>query len=152
MKKQSNNTKKIQNRRAKFDYDLDDSIVAGLVLNGRETKSLRLGHGHLRGAYITVKEGELWLINATITGFSGGQIDESEHARARKLLMKKKEIDRLIASKQQGKAIVPIELLTKGRFIKVRIAAGKGKKRYDKRQNIKKRDQDRETNRSLARK
>lgn len=150
MKKPLNDTKKIQNRRAKFDYDLDDSIVAGLVLNGRETKSLRLGHGHLRGAYVTVKEGELWLINATITGFSGGQIDEGEHTRARKLLMKKKEIEKLIASKQQGKAIVPIELLTKGRFIKVRIATGKGKKRYDKRQNIKKREQEREASRSLV--
>ena len=150
MKKPLNDTKKIQNRRAKFDYDLDDSIVAGLVLNGRETKSLRLGHGHLRGAYVTVKEGELWLINATITGFSGGHIDEGEHTRARKLLMKKKEIEKLIASKQQGKAIVPIELLTKGRFIKVRIATGKGKKRYDKRQNIKKREQEREASRSLV--
>lgn len=150
MKKPLNDTKKIQNRRAKFDYDLDDSIVAGLVLNGRETKSLRLGHGHLRGAYVTVKEGELWLINATITGFSGGQIDEGEHTRARKLLMKKKEIEKLIASRQQGKAIVPIELLTKGRFIKVRIATGKGKKRYDKRQNIKKREQEREASRSLV--
>lgn len=149
MKKPSNNTKRIQNRRAKFDYDLDDSIVAGLVLTGRETKSLRLGHGHLRGAYVTLKDGELWLINATITGFPGGQIDESEHTRARKILVKKKELDKLVAAKQQGSTIVATDLLTQGRFIKVRIAAGKGKKQYDKRQNIKKRDTERDTARAL---
>ncbi len=140
MKKKAQDAKKIQNRRARFDYDLDDSIIAGLVLNGREVKSLRMGHGHLRGAYVTVKDGELWLINATITGFSGGKLDEAEQTQPRKLLVKKKELDKLVAEKQQGRTIVPLELLTKSRFIKVKIAVGKGKKRYDKRQVLKARD------------
>lgn len=142
-KKKQNQPKTIRNKRASFDYELEDSLVAGIVLSGAETKALRLGHGHLRGAYVTVREGELWLINATITGFNGVNLDESEQTRARKLLLKKREIDALIAAKQQGKTIVPVELLTRGRYIKVRISAGTGKKRYDKRQTIKRRDQER---------
>ncbi len=142
-KKKQSGIKAIRNKRASFDYSLDDSIVAGIVLSGAETKALRLGHGHLRGAYVTVKNGELWLLNATITGFNGVKLDEAEQIRTRKLLLKKREIDQLIAAKQQGKTIVPIELLTQGRYIKVRISAGTGKKRYDKRETIKKRDQER---------
>lgn len=136
-------TKSIRNKRATFDYELGDSLVAGIVLSGAETKALRLGHGHLRGAYVTVKDNEIWLINATITGFSGVQLEESEQTRARKLLLKKREIDYLIEAKRQGKTIVPLELLTNGRYIKVRISSGTGKKRYDKRQTIKQRDQER---------
>ena len=135
--------KAIRNRRASFDYDLGDSIVAGIVLSGAETKALRMGHGHLRGSYVTVKDGEIWLLNATITGFSGVKLEETEQTRSRKLLLKKREIDHLIEAKRQGKTIVPIELLTNGRYIKVRISAGTGKKRYDKRQVIKERDQKR---------
>jgi SsrA-binding protein len=142
-KSKQNTTKTIRNKRASFDYDLGDSVVAGLVLSGAETKALRLGHGHLRGAYVTVRDGELWLLNATITGFNGVKLEEEEQTRSRKLLLKKREIDELIESKNQGKTIVPIELLTKGRYIKVRISAGTGKKRYDKRETIKRRDQDR---------
>lgn len=144
-------SKRIQNRRARFDYDLEDTLLAGIVLSGKEVKSLRLGHGHIRGAYVTVKNDELWLINATITGFSGAPIAEGEQTQARKLLLKRKEIEKLIEEKKQGRTIVPLELLTHGRYIKVRIAAGKGKKRYDKRQNIKKRDQTRDTARELSR-
>lgn len=148
-KKPGNQPKTIRNRRATFDYELDDSIVAGIALTGAETKALRLGHGHLKGAYVTFKNNELYLINATITGFQGVKLDESEQTRARKLLVKRKEIEELQESKQQGRTIVPIELLTRGRYIKVRIAAGKGRKRYDKRELIKKRDTDRENQRIL---
>ena len=137
------NVKTIRNKRATFDYDLGDSIVAGLVLTGAETKALRLGHGHLRGAYVTVKDGELYLLNATITGFNGVKLSETEQTRSRKLLLKKREIDQLLADKKQGKSIVPIELLTQGHYIKVRISSGTGKKNYDKRQVIKERDQKR---------
>jgi len=142
-KKQLNKSKTIRNRRASFDYELGDSLVAGLVLSGAETKALRLGHGHLRGAYVTAKDGELWLLNATITGFNGVKLDETEQTRTRKLLLKKREVEQLLAAKQQGKSIVPLELLTQGRYIKVRISVGTGKKHYDKRQVIKKRDQER---------
>lgn len=140
-KKKQTGIKAIRNKRASFDYDLGDSVVAGIALTGAETKSLRMGHGHLRGAYVTVKDDELWLLNATITGFTGAPIEGSDQTRTRKLLLKRKEIDQLIAQKQQGKSIVPIELLTQGRYIKVRISSGAGKKHHDKRQTIKERDQ-----------
>lgn len=133
----------IKNKRATFDYDLEDIFIAGLVLTGAETKSLRMGHGHLRGAYITLKDGEAWLINATISGLNGVKLEESEQTRTRKLLLKRREIDRLAEAKVQGRTIVPIELLTKGRYVKIRLAAGKGKRKYDKRQAIKKREQSR---------
>jgi SsrA-binding protein len=142
-KKQRSQTKQIKNRRAKHDYELGDSLVVGLELTGAETKSLRMGHGHLRGAYVTVRDDELYLINATITGSSGVQIDEDDQTRARKLLAKRREIDSLIAAKQQGRTIVPLEILTGGRYIKLRISAGRGKKHYDKRQTLKRREDER---------
>lgn len=148
-KKKSNQTKRITNRRARHDYELGDSLVVGLELTGGEVKSLRMGHGHLRGAYVTVKDDELYLINATITGSSGVKIDETGQTRARKLLAKRREIGALLAAKQQGRTIVPLEILTGGRFIKLRISAGKGKKLYDKRQTLKRRDDDRRAQAAL---
>lgn len=142
-KKKLTQAKTITNRRARFDYELGDSLVVGLQLSGAETKNLRMGHGQLRGAYVTVKDGELWLLNATINGTSGMPISESDQTRTRKLLAKRREIDRLIEAKQQGRTIVPLEILTQGRYIKLRIALGKGKKKYDKRETIKKRESDR---------
>lgn len=148
-KKKSDQTKRIQNRRARHDYELGDSLVVGLELTGAETKSLRMGHGHLRGAYVTVKDGELYLINATITGNAGVPIGADDQTRARRLLAKRREIDALIAAKQQGRTIVPLEILTKGRYIKLRISAGRGKKQYDKRQTLKRRDDDRRAQAAL---
>jgi SsrA-binding protein len=148
-KNKANQPKRITNRRARHDYELGEYLVLVQELSGAETKSLRMGHGHLRGTYVTVKQGELFLINATIAGTSGIPIDESDQTRARKLLAKKREIDALIDAKQQGRTIVPLEILTHGRFIKLRISVGKGKKRYDKRQTLKRRDQEREAARAL---
>lgn len=142
-KKKQASAKLITNRRARHDYELGDSLVAGISLTGAETKALRMGHGQLRGAYVSAKDGELWLINATINGTRGIRIEESAQTRTRKLLAKKGEIDRLIEAKQQGRTIVPLEILTQGRYIKVRIAIGKGKKNYDKRQTLKARDESR---------
>lgn len=149
MKKKAPPSGTIQNRRARADYALDDSLVVGLQLTGAETKSLRLGHGQLRGAYVTVKDDGLLLINATINGTNGIPIPESEQTRARIILAKRKEINALIAAKQQGLTIVPLEILTKGRFIKLRIAAGRGKRQYDKRQTLKARSESRDINRAL---
>ena len=142
-KHKSATPKAIANRRARHDYELGDDLVVGIVLNGRETKALRHGHGHLRGAYVTIKDGSLWLFNATIAGMPGVPISESESTQTRKLLAKQREIDKLIEAKQQGKSIVPLQILTAGRYIKVRIAVGRGKKQYDKRQSLKKRDETR---------
>jgi len=142
-KKQANEPKHIVNRRARHDYALGDSLLAGIVLSGGETKALRMGHGQLRGAYVTIKDGELWLINATIVGTSGVAVPEAEQTRTRKLLVKHREIVALQEAKQQGKSIVPLEMLTGTRYIKVRIAVGRGLKQYDKRQVLKKRDTER---------
>lgn len=143
MVKKSGSVKSISNKRARYDYELADSFVVGLQLTGAEAKSLRRGHGHLRGAYVTVKDGELWLFNATITGDNSVQVPEEDKTRSRKLLAKHREISDLIEKKQQGQTIVPLELLTQGRYVKLRIAAGRGKKKYDKREVIKKRDEER---------
>ena len=150
-KKKPNQTKQITNRRARHDYELGDSLVAGLALTGAEVKALRMGHGQLRGAYVTVKDGELWLFNAAINGTAGVPIDESMQTRSRKLLAKRRQIDALIEAKQQGKTIVPLEVLTQGRYIKVRIAIGRGKKLYDKRRDIAKKTDDRRMRQELGR-
>lgn len=118
-KKKANQPKSITNRRARYDYELGDSLVVGLELTGAETKALRLGHGQLRGAYVTVKNDELFLINAAISSSSGIPISESDQTRARRLLAKRREIKALIEAKQQSRTIVPLEILTQGRFYQV---------------------------------
>jgi SsrA-binding protein len=130
----------ISNRRAKFDYALQDNYRLGLVLTGRETKSLRMGHGKLAGAFVSVKEGELWLNNCAIQGMNGVNIDELEQTRPRKLLATKKEIKEMLSAKQQGSQLIPTEILTKSRFIKINVSTAKSKKEYDKRHTIKQRD------------
>ncbi len=144
--------KSIVNRRAKFDYALDDELVVGVTLTGPETRAARDGHVQLKGAFVSIKDNELWLNN---TSFSlklneKGKIGaRSIDTSPRKLLAKRKQIDDLYAKKQAGMSIVPIKLLTGGRFIKVVIALGKGKKNYDKRETMKRRDQERDINRAI---
>lgn len=151
-KKQSVKPKSIQNRRARHDYAIDDSLLVGIQLTGAETKALRHGHGQLRGSYVTIKDAELWLINATISAMPGIPISESDQTRTRKLLANRREIDKLIALKQQGQAIIPLEMLTTGHYIKLRIAAGRGKKQYDKRHTLKERDENRQMNAQIKQK
>lgn len=143
MKKKQAPARQIVNRRARHDYELGDSLVAGIALTGGETKALRMGHGQLRGAYITVKDNELWLVNATINGTRGVLVDEHTQSRNRKLLVKRREIHSLLEAKQNGRTIIPLEIITGGRYIKVRLSVGKGKKQYDKRQTLKKREESR---------
>ena len=145
MKKKITSSKTILNKRARFDYELSETLIAGIALSGPETKSLRLGHGILRGSFVTVKNNELWLTNMQVnplkTNASG--LPEEERLRARKLLVTKKQLDQLIEAKKSGKNIIPIKLLTSSRYIKVEIGVGRGKKKYDKREIIKKRDLER---------
>ena len=146
MAKKPSDTGKITNRRASHDYELGDSFVVGISLTGAETKSLRMGHGQLRGAYVTVNNGELFLLNAQINSSAGVKV--VDEIRSRKLLAKRAEIERLITAKQAGNTIIPLEILTSGRYIKLRIAVGRGKKQYDKREVLKRREQEREANRA----
>jgi len=141
MKKKTKPINKIINKRANFDYFIEDQFQTGIVLNGRETKSLRLGHGDLSGSYVTIKDHELYLINASIYGTNGIPIDDQEKTRSRKLLIKKSELKKIIQNKEQGKTIIPLEILTGSRFIKVKIALAKGKHQYDKRQTLKQKEQ-----------
>ena len=147
--KKHRHTGTIQNRRARFDYQLGDTFVVGVVLSGPETRALRLGHGQLRGAYVNVKDNELWLINATIAGSTGVPIKETDQTRTRKLLAKHREIAAIIEAKQRGSTVIPLEILTAGRYIKVRIALGKGKRQYDKRRTIQRREEERTMNRAM---
>ena len=123
MKKKITSSKTILNKRARFDYELSETLIAGIALSGPETKSLRLGHGILRGSFVTVKNNELWLTNMQVnplkTNASG--LPEEERLRARKLLVTKKQLDQLIEAKKSGKNIIPIKLLTSSRYIKVEI-------------------------------
>lgn len=153
-KKSHNKTSAIVNRRATFDYAINsnDELITGIALTGPETRAARDGHVQLKGAFVTVRENELWLNNASFSLKS----NEKNNANARtvdtsprKLLAKRKQIDELYARKQSGMSIVPLKFLTSGRFIKLVIALGKGKKNYDKRETLKRRDQEREANRAL---
>jgi SsrA-binding protein len=143
--KNHSQAKQIVNRRAAFDYFLGDEIVVGVVLTGAETQAARLGHVQLKGSYVTINGGELWLINAS---FSVRNNEKGNHKsvddRTRKLLAHRSQINRLIEAKKQGLTVVPLKLLTSGRYIKLIIATGRGKKKYDKREVIKKRDIERE--------
>lgn len=144
--------KAVLNRRARFDYALGEEIVAGIMLTGQEVRAARDGHIQLKGSFVTVKNDELWLNNASFSlklNEKGKVGARSIDTTPRKLLASRKQIDSLVAQKQSGMSIVPLKLLTTGRFIKVVIALGKGKKRYDKRETIKRRDQDRDTKRAL---
>lgn len=146
-------THAVVNRRARFDYELGEEIVAGLVLTGPEVRAARDGHVQLKGAFVSLRNDELWLNNASFSlrlNVRGQANTKSVDTSARKLLASRKQIDRFAAAKQQGLTIVPTKLLTNGRFIKIVIALGRGKKHYDKRETIKRRDQDRETRRQLS--
>ena len=140
-KKTVKKTHSITNRRARFDYTIGETYVVGLVLTGAETKALRLGQGQLSGSYVTVKDNQLLLVNSLISGSRGVSIPESDQTRSRVLLAKKREINQMIEAKVQGRTIVPLELLTTGRYIKLKIAVATGKKRYDKRQTLKARSE-----------
>lgn len=139
------------NRRASYDYALEDELKVGVVLSGPETRAARDGHVQLKGSFVSIRDGELWLNNASFSlklnekGATARTVD----TRARKLLASRKQIDALAAEKQAGYSIVPVRMLTKSRFIKVVIALGKGKKRYDKRETIKRRDQERDAKRAI---
>lgn len=145
-KKKSTKPHAIVNRRASFDYSLGDELVTGIVLNGREARAARDGRVQLKGAFVTVRNNELWLNNASFSLKlnTKGAGETTVDTTPRKLLASRKQIDALNAHRQDGMTIVPLRLLTQGRYIKLVIALGKGKKLYDKRQSIKKRDQERD--------
>jgi len=139
-----------KNKKALFDYEILDKTEAGLVLSGAETKSVKNGNLTLKGTFVTFHNDEAYLTGAHISKYGPSGNVDYEPDRSRKLLLKKKQI-RYLAGKSQekGLTIVPLSVYTKNRFIKVEIAVGRGRHKYDKREVIKKRDTDREVKRIL---
>ena len=128
----------VVNRRAHYDYNLSDKIEVGMVLTGAQVRLIRDRHAQLKGTYVTIRNHELWLLGLTLG---------SDTAENVKLLATKKQISALERAKVDGSTIVPVELHPGKRHIKLTIAVGEGKKKYDKRQTIKARDLDRERSR-----
>src|SRR3989338_6277435 len=139
------------NKRAGFDYSLEGRFEAGLVLTGAEVKSVKTGHASLKGSFVTVKGGELYLTNALIPRYAHAHRDTAHDAtRPRKLLLRKRAIRSLIGkSRTEGLTLVPIRLYTRKQLVKLEFAVGKGKKAYDKRSDIGKREAKRRMERAL---
>jgi SsrA-binding protein len=141
----------IENRRAKFDYQFLEKFVAGMVLTGTEIKSIREGKAALVDSYCYFRNNELYIKNLNITPYSEGTHYNHEPNRERKLLLSKAELRKLDKKlKDQGLTIVPVKLfIAASGYAKLEIALAKGKKEFDKRESIKKRDTEREINRKL---
>lgn len=139
------------NKKAYFDYQIEDKLEAGISLTGTEVKSLREGKANLKDSYARLKDGELFLVNAHISPYSHGNIYNHEAKRTRKLLMHKWEINRLIGKiKERGFTLVPLALyFNKRNKAKVELGLAKGKTGVDKRESIKRRDEKRITEREM---
>jgi SsrA-binding protein len=131
-----------ENRRARFEYFIEDVVEAGVMLTGTEVKSLRLGQASIAESFAEVKDGQVWLVNATIQVFSHGNIFNHEPKRPRKLLLHTREIDKMnSAVTRQGMTLVPLAIYFNDRGrAKVELALGRGKKLHDKRETAKDRD------------
>ena len=152
MAKESGRKLIAQNKKARHDYHLEDFLEAGLVLTGTEVKSLRAGRASLVDAYAAVKDGEVWLHNAHIPEYDQGSWTNHEPRRARKLLLHRGEIAKLIGkTKESGLTLVPLSLYFKDGKAKVEIALARGKRAYDKRQSLAARDAAREIDRAVGR-
>ena len=139
------------NRQASFRYNLLERWEAGIQLTGSEVKSLRDGQAQMKDAYAMVRDGEVWLHNMHIAPYGPAARENHEPERPRKLLLKRKEIERLIGTtKEKGLTLVPTRLYFKGPYAKVEIALGRGKDLYDKRRAIKDRDEKRDMQRALS--
>jgi SsrA-binding protein len=141
-----------QNRKARHDYHIDDIIEAGLVLTGTEVKSLRAGRASLVDGFAEVLDNEVWLLGVHIPEYTQGTWNNHTPRRRRKLLLNRREIDRLASRvAERGLTIVPLALYFKDGKAKIEIGLGRGKKNYDKRQDLARRDADREVARAMGR-
>lgn len=139
------------NRKAFHDYFIMETYEAGIALKGTEVKSLRQGEANLRDSYGIIKEGEVWLLGLHISPFEKGNLNNHDPKRDRKLLMHKGEIRRLVGKiAQKGHSLIPLKIYFKQNIAKVEIAVARGKKAYDKREAIMKREVERELQRKYA--
>lgn len=138
------------NRRARFDYQIDDTVEAGLALVGTEVKSLRAGKASLQEAFAAVRDAEAWLFQATIPEYEFGNRRNHDPTRVRKLLVHRREIARMEAfTQEQGRTLVPMELYWKDGRVKLLVGLGTGKSTYDKRHDMADRDAQRDIQRAL---
>jgi SsrA-binding protein len=141
----------VVNRRARFNYEILETLEAGISLVGTEVKSLREGRGNLQEAYGDIRDGEVFLVGAHISPYEKGNRFNHEPLRDRKLLLHSREIRRLSGKvAEKGLTLVPMRFYFKGHRIKLELGVGKGKKLHDKREDIKRRDQEREARRELV--
>jgi SsrA-binding protein len=139
-----------QHRKAFHDYSIEETVEAGIVLTGTEVKSLRDGKANLKDSYVLVKDSEAFLLNCHISPYTHGNIMNHDPVRTRKLLLHKKEIARLLGKTiQKGYSLIPLKIYFKGSHAKVEIGLARGKKMYEKRESIKKREADREIERAM---
>ena len=141
------------NRQARYLYEILDTYEAGIQLTGTEVKSVRMGRVNLRDGYGLIRNGEAWLLNSHISPYqTTGAYFNHEPRRSRKLLLHKKEINKLVGLlEQQGLTLVPLKMYLKGDWIKVSLGLAKGKKLHDKRETIKRRQDEREMSRAMKR-
>lgn len=141
----------VTNKKISRDYEIIETYQAGIALKGFEVKSLKAKQGSLDGAYVSIRGGEAFLISARIPAFQPANAPKDyDPQRSRKLLLHKNEIQEITdAEKEKGLTVVPLKMYNKSRFVKIEIALVRGKKKYDKRENIKRKDMQRETERSF---
>lgn len=144
------NSTVVENRKARFEYHIDETMEAGLVLQGTEVKSLRGGKGNLQDAYGEVRDGEVWVNNFHISPYDHGNLFNHEPKRPKKLLLHGKEIDRLYGlTQQKGYTLVPLKIYFKHGRAKLLLGVARGKKLHDKREDIAARDAKREIDRTI---
>jgi SsrA-binding protein len=142
----------ISNRRARREYFIEETYEAGLVLRGSEIKSIRAGRANLQDSYVTIRDGEAWLVNCHVSPYKQASIENHEPKRDRKLLLNRREISRLLGKVQaKGYTIIPLRLYLKDNRAKVEIALASGKKLYDKRADLAKRQAQRDIERAMRR-
>ncbi|MDP8222820.1 MAG: SsrA-binding protein SmpB [Candidatus Lernaella stagnicola] len=140
------------NRKARFNYELMDRFEAGVALQGTEVKSLREGRCNLTDGFVEIIDGEAWLVDVHISPYSHGNRANHEPTRRRKLLLHRREIAKLHSKiAERGLTCIPLRMYFKDGKAKVEIALGRGKRKYDKREDIKRREADRETHRAMKR-
>jgi SsrA-binding protein len=140
------------NRKARHDYIIEDTVEAGLVLTGSEIKSVRAGQVNLRDSYATIRDGEVWLLNVHISPYKQASYQNHEPRRERKLLLQRREINRLTGKLQEkGLTLVPLRLYLKNSWAKVELGLARGKKSFDKRQTLRERDDRRQIERAMGR-
>lgn len=140
------------NRKARHDYLIEDTVEAGLILTGSEIKSVRAGQVNLRDSYATIRDGVPWLLNAHIAPYKQASFQNHEPRRERKLLLHRREINRLTGKLQEkGLTLIPLKIYLKDSWAKVELGLARGKKSYDKRQTLRERDDRRQIDRALGR-